>query len=38
MIDINRHYLAQGQLQVTFLGRGCVWLDTGTPDSLQEAG
>ncbi len=36
--DINRCYLAQGQLQVTFLGRGCAWLDTGTPDSLQEAG
>lgn len=36
--DINRRYLAQGQLQVTFLGRGCAWLDTGTPDSLQEAG
>jgi len=30
--------LAQGQLQVTFLGRGCAWLDTGTPDSLQETG
>lgn len=36
--DINRRYLAQGQLKVTFLGRGCAWLDTGTPDSLQEAG
>lgn len=36
--DINRRYLAQGQLQVSFLGRGCAWLDTGTPDSLQEAG
>ncbi|MCF3099672.1 glucose-1-phosphate thymidylyltransferase [Aeromonas australiensis] len=36
--DINRRYLAQGQLKVSFLGRGCAWLDTGTPDSLQEAG
>ncbi|WP_429194008.1 glucose-1-phosphate thymidylyltransferase RfbA [Aeromonas veronii] len=36
--DINRRYLAQGQLRVSFLGRGCAWLDTGTPDSLQEAG
>jgi hypothetical protein len=35
--DINRRYLAQGQLQVTSLGRGCAWLDTGSPDSLQEA-
>ncbi|MBL0544566.1 glucose-1-phosphate thymidylyltransferase RfbA [Aeromonas jandaei] len=35
--DINHRYLVQGQLQVTFLGRGCAWLDTGTPDSLQEA-
>lgn len=30
--DINRCYLVQGQLQVTFF-RGCAWLDTGTPDS-----
>ncbi|MFM5062043.1 glucose-1-phosphate thymidylyltransferase RfbA [Aeromonas veronii] len=36
--DINHRYLEKGQLQVTFLGRGCAWLDTGTPDSLQEAG
>lgn len=36
--DLNRCYLAQGQLQVSFMGRGCAWLDTGTPDSLQEAG
>ncbi|MGR6751667.1 glucose-1-phosphate thymidylyltransferase RfbA [Aeromonas veronii] len=36
--DINRCYLVQGQLQITFLGRGCAWLDTGSPDSLQEAG
>ncbi|HHQ4555884.1 TPA: glucose-1-phosphate thymidylyltransferase RfbA [Aeromonas veronii] len=36
--DINRRYLALAQLRVSFLGRGCAWLDTGTPDSLQEAG
>ncbi len=36
--DLNRCYLAQGQLQVSFMGRGCAWLYTGTPDSLQEAG
>lgn len=36
--DVNRRYLELGQLQVSFLGRGCAWLDTGTPDSLQEAG
>ncbi|WP_083220966.1 MULTISPECIES: sugar nucleotidyltransferase [Aeromonas] len=36
--DINHCYCAQGQLQVAFLGQDCVWLDTGTPGSLQEAG
>lgn len=36
--DLNRCYQAQGQLQVSFMGRGCAWLDTGTPDSVQEAG
>ncbi|MFQ1640835.1 sugar phosphate nucleotidyltransferase, partial [Aeromonas veronii] len=36
--DLNRRYLALGQLRVSLLGRGCAWLDTGTPDSLQEAG
>lgn len=36
--DVNRRYLELDQLQVSFLGRGCAWLDTGTPDSLQEAG
>ncbi len=38
IVDINRCYLVQGQLQITFLGRGCAWLDTGSSDSLQEAG
>ena len=36
--DINRHYLERGQLTVTDLGRGTVWLDTGTHESLLEAG
>jgi len=36
--DVNRVYLQQGQLQVQTLGRGYAWLDTGTHDSLLEAG
>ena len=35
--DVNRHYLAQGSLQVVVMGRGHAWLDTGTHDSLIEA-
>lgn len=35
--DINRHYLATGQLEVEIMGRGMAWLDTGTHDSLLEA-
>jgi glucose-1-phosphate thymidylyltransferase len=35
--DVNRAYLARGQLKVELLGRGYAWLDTGTPDSLLEA-
>ncbi|AEY02712.1 glucose-1-phosphate thymidylyltransferase 1 [Oceanimonas sp. GK1] len=36
--DVNRHYLEQGKLSVTVMGRGYAWLDTGTHDSLMEAG
>jgi glucose-1-phosphate thymidylyltransferase len=35
--DVNRAYLAMGQLAVARLGRGFAWLDTGTFDSLLEA-
>jgi glucose-1-phosphate thymidylyltransferase len=35
--DLNRIYLEDGSLQVDRLGRGCAWLDAGTPDSLLQA-
>jgi glucose-1-phosphate thymidylyltransferase len=36
--DLNRLYLDEGSLHVERLGRGCAWLDAGTPDSLLQAG
>jgi glucose-1-phosphate thymidylyltransferase len=35
--DVNREYLARGDLQVELFGRGTAWLDTGTHDALLEA-
>ena len=35
--DVNKHYLAQGNLQVGVMDRGTAWLDTGTFDSLSDA-
>jgi glucose-1-phosphate thymidylyltransferase len=35
---LNNIYLERGELSVKLLGRGSAWLDTGTPDSLMEAG
>ncbi|MBV1797729.1 glucose-1-phosphate thymidylyltransferase RfbA [Siccirubricoccus sp. G192] len=36
--DLNRVYLEEGSLRVAQLGRGYAWLDTGTHDSMLEAG
>ncbi|MDZ4179076.1 MAG: sugar phosphate nucleotidyltransferase, partial [Coriobacteriia bacterium] len=35
---LNNLYLADGSLSVRVMSRGMAWLDTGTPDSLMEAG
>ena len=35
--DVNKEYLLRGRLKLELLGRGYAWLDTGTPDSLQDA-
>jgi glucose-1-phosphate thymidylyltransferase len=36
--DVNRAYMERGQLRVARFGRGYAWLDTGTHDSLHDAG
>ena len=36
--DVNQAYLEAGELNVQLMGRGFAWLDTGTHDSLMEAG
>lgn len=36
--DVNNEYLKRGNLRVALLGRGYAWLDTGTPESLLDAG
>ena len=36
--DVNRYYLEQGKLKVGILSRGIAWLDTGTFESLLQAG
>lgn len=36
--DVNRHYLAENRLQVEVMGQGTAWLDTGTHQSLLDAG
>jgi len=36
--DLNKRYLKDGQLHLEQLGRGYAWLDTGTHESLMEAG
>jgi len=36
--DVNRYYLTRSELQVRVMGRGYAWLDTGTHESLMQAG
>lgn len=36
--DVNKYYLEKGMLEVRAMGRGFTWLDTGTHESLMQAG
>ena len=36
--SINNYYLEKGKLQVTLMGRGMAWLDTGSPKGMHKAG
>jgi len=36
--DVNRHYMQRGELRVEVFSRGFAWLDTGTHESLMQAG
>ncbi|WPP48403.1 glucose-1-phosphate thymidylyltransferase RfbA [Catalinimonas niigatensis] len=36
--DVNKEYLRRGKLKVSIMSRGTAWLDTGTFDSLMQAG
>ena len=36
--DVNKEYLRRGKLKVSIMDRGTAWLDTGTFDSLMQAG
>jgi glucose-1-phosphate thymidylyltransferase len=36
--DLNQEYLRRKQLKIQIMGRGFAWLDTGTPESMLEAG
>ena len=36
--DVNRYYLTEKRLKVSVMGRGYAWLDTGTHESLMQAG